>query len=321
MKALSANKAWINLLDAITNGGTEEFPRGQRTLEIIGKTTKFDMSRPLINVANRKLGYKFLAAEAWWIINGSNRVDEIAPYSKMISNFSDDGITFRGAYGPKIVDQLPWVAEQLKNDPNTRQAVLMIWRERPGPSRDYPCTLGAQWILRKDDKGIQRLHCQVTMRSSDAWLGVPYDWFNFSMITAFLIAYMRTAYPEAFPETVELGNMTFTAGSQHLYEKHIEPSKDCVFEDERQFEYVSINPEMYQKDPYVLLQHIKSLADKTPSASPFGTVVSGEQIEGEVGYFFPTGYLQELYSTAPNSEAKSGFDAEKDPRGLGPRKT
>ena len=125
-KAPDANLAWLTLLEAILDQGEEQTPRGKRTLEIIGKTTKFDMSKPIITVRNRKLGYKFLAAEAWWIASGSNRVDEIAPYSKMISSFSDDGLTFRGAYGPKIMDQLPWVAEQLSNDPNTRQAVLSI---------------------------------------------------------------------------------------------------------------------------------------------------------------------------------------------------
>lgn len=311
---LDANAAWLSLCEAITSRGSEEFPRGQRTLELIGHTTKFDMNRPLINVKERKLGYKFLAAEAWWIINGSNRVDEIAPYSKMISNFSDDGITFRGAYGPKIVDQLPWVAEQLKNDPHTRQAVLTIWRERPGTTRDYPCTLSSQWLLRRDKEDKLRLNCQVTMRSSDAWLGVPYDWFNFSMISAFLIAYMRTAYPDAFTETIHLGNMTFTAGSQHLYEQHLEQAANCVWQPDAQFDYADVNPEMYQAEPYRLLAHIKSLADKDPSASPFGVVENGE-------YKFPEGYLQELYNTAPNSEAKTGFDAEADPRGLGQRKT
>lgn len=321
MKVPSANQSWLGLIDAIIDQGNEEYPRGQKTLELIGKTTKFDMAKPIISVRNRKLGYKFLAAEAWWIINGSNRVDEIAPYSKMISNFSDDGITFRGAYGPKIVEQLPWVAEQLKNDPNTRQAVLTIWRERPGPSRDYPCTLGAQWILRKDKDGVNFLHCQVTMRSSDAWLGVPYDWFNFSMISAFLIAYMRTAYPEAFPDTIHLGTMTFTAGSQHLYENHIEPAKTCTFESDLGFDYVPLNPEMYQRDPYAFLKHIKSLADKDPAASPFHTQMSGTGSKGHIEYVFGEGYLKELYMNGPSSEANLGFDAEPDSRGLGPKKT
>lgn len=314
---LTANQSWLNLVESIVRDGLEEFPRGKRTLEIIGKTTKFDMARPLITVKNRKLGYKFLAAEAWWIISGSNRVDEIAPYSKAISNFSDDGITFRGAYGPKIVDQLPWVAEQLKNDPSTRQAVLSIWRERPGPSRDYPCTLGAQWMLRQSDDGVF-LHCNVTMRSSDAWMGVPYDWFNFSMISGFLIAYMRTAYPDVFNYEIKLGTLTFTSGSQHLYEEHIEAAKDCTFESDRKFKYKSIAPSLYQRDPYKFLQHLKSLADRDLLTSPFA---GQEFLEGtdRLRLTVPVGYLGELYSLG-EAETKTGFDAQDNPRGLGARK-
>lgn len=309
-KPLDANKAWLNLLESVLRDGVEEFPRGKRTKEIIGKTTKFDMSRPIITVANRKLGYKFLAAEAWWIASGSNRVDEIAPYSKMISSFSDDGLTFRGAYGPQIQDQLPWVAEQLAKDPATRQAVLSIWRPRPGPSRDYPCTLGAQWILRRVDDQLF-LHCQVTMRSSDAWLGVPYDWFNFSIQTAFLIAYMRTAYPDVFAEVINLGTLTFTAGSQHLYEEHFDAAKNCTFESDSSFAYQSLNPQLYQRDPYSLLAHIKSLADRDRDASPYAFLDERYPTKE-----FPVGFLGELY-TLGSKEVKTGFDAESDPRGLG----
>lgn len=319
IKPQPADGAWLNLLESITREGTEEFPRGKRTKEIIGKTTKFDMSQPIVTVANRKLGYKFLAAEAWWIMSGSNRVDEIAPYSKMISSFSDDGLTFRGAYGPKIQDQLPWVAEQLKNDPFTRQAVLSIWRERPGPSRDYPCTLGAQWILRQHE-GVAYLHCQVTMRSSDAWLGVPYDWFNFSMQTAFLIAYMRTAYPDVFNYEIRVGQLTFTAGSQHLYEEHFDAAQNCTFESDPAFSYEPLSPDCYQSDPYRFLRHVKSLADREPISSPFlSTFTDITETTAPIHTLFPAGYLAELYALG-GAEAKTGFDAESDPRGLGAKK-
>lgn len=298
-----ADQAWLNLLEKIVRDGTEEFPRGKRTKEILGCTTKFDMNKPIITVANRKMGYKFLAAEAWWIASGSNRVDEIKPYSKAIANFSDDGLTFRGAYGPKIMDQLPWVAEQLKNDPSTRQAVLTIWRERPGPSRDYPCTLGAQFILRTC-AGQAYLHCHVTMRSSDAWLGVPYDWFNFAMQTAYLIAYMRTAYPEVFNYEIKLGQLTFTAASQHLYEEHFDAAKTCTFESDPAFSYEPMDPSFYQSDPYRFLDHLKSLADRDILASPFAT---------ENG--IPKGCFGELYFLG-KSEEKTGFDAQPNPRGI-----
>lgn len=308
---LSANEAWLKLIENVLECGVPERPRDKLTVELIGHTSRLDMSRPIVTVKNRKLGYKFLVAEAWWILSGSNRVDEIAPYSKAISNFSDDGLTFRGAYGPKLMDQLPWVAEQLKNDPNTRQAVLTIWRERPGPSKDYPCTLAYQWLLRRNAfDGRLYLHCNVTMRSSDAWLGWVYDVFNGSMESAFLIAYLRTAYPNVFSETIYLGQLTLTAGSQHLYEEHWEQAKNCIFEPEPKFSYVPLSSELYQRNPYDFLKHLKAVADRS-LPSPYFQFTEGDA----AGRGYPDGAFKELYGVG-GDETKTGFDAQPNPRGI-----
>ena len=265
----TANEAWVGLLHTILDCGDITNPRGLKTVELLGKQTVFDMNYPIVTSANRKLGYRFMAAEAWWILSGSNRLDEIKPYSKMIEKFSDDGFTFRGAYGPKVMEQVPYVVDTLLKDPDSRQAVMTIWRERPGPSKDIPCTVSAQWVLRRDREKALRLHCFVNMRSSDAWLGVPYDWFNFSMISLFIATMLHDLQEKNAPQCVEriyLGDMCFTAGSQHLYEQHWEPAKDCTFDDKELFKYEPINPFDWERDPYELVSHLKSLADHNVSA-------------------------------------------------------
>jgi thymidylate synthase len=55
---------------------------------------------------------------------------------KGITRFSDDGITFFGAYGPKIITQTSYIVNTLCNDQDSRQAVLSIWRENPKSSAD-----------------------------------------------------------------------------------------------------------------------------------------------------------------------------------------
>jgi thymidylate synthase len=65
------------------------------------------------------------------------------------------------------------------------------------------------------------------MRSSDAWLGWPYDIFSFSMISAFLALRLRMRGLK-----VDLGNVYLTAGSQHLYEKNYETARACTRSDE-----------------------------------------------------------------------------------------
>jgi thymidylate synthase len=255
----TADTAWLDLLSRIGNYGSVEAPRGLKTLELIGAQTTFSMQYPVVTIKRRELGYRFLAAEAWWILTGSNKVVDMAPYSKMIPKFSDDGLTFKGAYGPKVIEQLPYVADCLVNDPSSRQAVLTIWRERPGPSKDVPCTVSAQWFIRDD-----RLHCSLTMRSSDAWLGVPYDWLNFSMVSAFLIAYMRQVrVNRSLPAVnIELGNMVFTAGSQHLYEQHWEPALECRKDTTTLFDYAPLSMLSWDAGPYDIADHLKALADR-----------------------------------------------------------
>ena len=194
-------------------------PRGFKTKELIGYQTKIDMNTPFVTVPARKIGKKFRYAEAAWILSGDNKVATIKPYSKIIETFSDDGIRFFGAYGPKVVDQLSYVIDNLHNDPTSRQAVINIWREKPHQSKDIPCTCSLQFLIREDE-----IHCIATMRSSDAWLGWVYDVFNFSCIAN----YIRLQLLSQYNTHVRLGSLTLNAGSQHLYEQHWYPAEACL---------------------------------------------------------------------------------------------
>jgi thymidylate synthase len=70
------------------------------------------------------------------------------------------------------------------------------------------------------------INCHVYMRSSDAWMGVPYDWFNFSMMTRFV------AYNYYLLTGTSLGfdTLHFTAASAHLYENHYAEARKMVTE-------------------------------------------------------------------------------------------
>lgn len=205
---MNASSAWLKLLKTIIADGSNVMPRGLPTTEILSHTSVVDMNSPIVNIPERKLNYRFMFAEAWWILSGSNRVTDISRYMKNIAKFSDNGITFRGAYGPKVVEQLDFIVETLAKEQHTRQAVLNIWRENPRQTKDYPCTLNMQWLIRDG-----KLNCITNMRSSDAWLGWVYDVFNFSMISNWILIALSTHHDVH----LELGNLYLSAGSQHLY--------------------------------------------------------------------------------------------------------
>lgn len=211
-KLNQATQVWVEQIIKIMKDGEDQAPRGSLTKEILSNTTKVSMKDPMIMPQGRRVGYKFMAAEAAWILSGDNRVSSIKDYSPMIANFSDDGIFFFGSYGPKVVDQISYVIKCLIKDPSSRQAVINIWREKPGPTKDVPCTISLQFMIRNG-----KLHCFDTMRSSDMWLGWPYDIFNMSMIARAVQMGLWTN-----KQKVELGDLYLTAASQHLYENNFE---------------------------------------------------------------------------------------------------
>ena len=214
----STNDEWYRALGELLAGNITK-PRGLPCRELWSYQTIVNMKEPILNVPKRNLGYKFMAAEAAWILSGDNRTSTITPYSREINKFSDDGITFFGAYGPKIRDQIQYVVDCLIRDQFSRQAVINIWRERPPKTKDIPCTLSLQWIIRGNT-----LHCIDTMRSSDIWLGWPYDVFNMSMISRYILLYIKKVTGVHF----DLGYLYLNAGSQHLYEKNVAAAKEIL---------------------------------------------------------------------------------------------
>lgn len=222
---MTADEAYANLIYRVYEKGLASTPRGMLTLEILNDTINIDMNYPIISSGTRMLNYKFMAAEACWILSGRNDVEYIERYCGKIAKFSDDGLFFYGAYGPKVVDQMGHVIQALRTDPYSRQAVINIWREKPAGTKDVPCTLSLQFFIR-----LGKLHMIANMRSSDVWLGVPYDIFNFSCIANFLRLCMGN---------LDLGVLYMNAGSRHLYHSNIESCKQ-VFKN-----FNSIRPPHY----------------------------------------------------------------------------
>lgn len=137
---------------------------------------------------------------------------EIAPRFK---NYLEPDGQFWGAYGHRIAvgRQLDNVIAKLKLDPFTRQAVITLWHpqlDNEGGKLDYPCTVA----LGFSRSNLDRLDMRVAMRSNDAWLGVPYDMFQFTQLQLTLCNVLN----------VLPGTYTHTAWSMHLYHEHVDES-------------------------------------------------------------------------------------------------
>lgn len=191
--------------------GTRIEPTKGAAHEIYGVLLKLSAPRlRLSRTESRGILFSCLG-ELLWILAGSNALDFIKYYIAEYEKSSDDDQTIHGAYGPRMFgkrpnNQLARVISSLKMKPDSRQAVVQLFDRRDTLEyhSDIPCTCAMQFVIRD-----RRLHMLTSMRSNDAWLGLPHDVFAFTMIQELVARSLG----------VELGEYRHSVGSLHLYER------------------------------------------------------------------------------------------------------
>lgn len=211
-----------SLRELLHNGERVPTRGGGETRELRSHVIRIE--RPLervIALRERRNNVFAAIAETMWVIGGRDDLEYLEYYLPRAGDFSDDGETWRGAYGPRLrnwhgVDQLKECARLLRDDPNTRRAVMVIF----DPARDYveskdiPCNNWLHFLIRDG-----KLHLTVALRSNDAIWG-------FSGINTFEWSVLQEMM--AYWAGVDVGEMTFTVGSFHLYERHYKRAEDVV---------------------------------------------------------------------------------------------
>jgi thymidylate synthase len=215
MVATSATQAfehWYNRLSTQAKGGFKQESRGGAIVgEIINACTVIiDPRQGIVESKLRNMSVKYALGELLWYMSGSNQLKSIVPYSKAWDGLSDDGETVNSAYGYRIrerfgFNQWDYVREMLTKDPLSRQAVIHIKDASRKQTKDTPCTMSLQFLIREG-----RLYMTTIMRSNDIWLGFPYDVFSFTALQVIM----------AMELGVEVGEYTHIAGSLHLYERN-----------------------------------------------------------------------------------------------------
>src|SRR5262245_33853776 len=181
----SANQVWLQTIEELlynceVEPMTIKGALGEDVVvrhEAINHGLLMDMDYPKVTIVSRDLDHFYPRAEAAMVIDGGNRLDYLPIIERTLGKWSDDDIFVRHAYGPKFVDQLPYVIETLKHDPLSRRAVINVWRDSPGSSKDTACLMTLQFLVRKED-----LYCIANMRSSDVWLGLANDLATFTYL-------------------------------------------------------------------------------------------------------------------------------------------
>lgn len=150
--------------------------------------------------------------ELMWYLAGTNSLEFIKYYIKDYTKYSDDGSTIHGGYGPRLFrmrrnDQVSNVIALLGKRPTSRRAVIQLFdsSDIAKPRKDIPCTCTLQFMIRDG-----RLDMLTSMRSNDAFLGLPHDVFAFTMFQELIGRSLG----------VRIGCYHHVVGSLHLYEKH-----------------------------------------------------------------------------------------------------
>jgi hypothetical protein len=132
----------------------------------------------------------FHLIESLWILSGSNRVELPKYFLDNISQFSDDGVVFHGAYGHRLrnafgFDQIERAFDMLKRKPDTRQVVMSIWNpimDLDKSTKDMPCN---DMVMLDIVEG--QLNMTVCNRSNDAvWGAYGANAVQFSVLQEFI---------------------------------------------------------------------------------------------------------------------------------------
>lgn len=130
--------------------------------------------------------------EGLWMIAGRNDVEWISRFNGSIVNYSDDGVTFHGAYGFRWrhhfgFDQLEVAAELLKRNPDDRRVVIGMWDPKVDLGRDgkdFPCNTAIKFRIVDG-----RLDMTVENRSNDMiWGAYGANAVHFSMLQEYMAA-------------------------------------------------------------------------------------------------------------------------------------
>lgn len=202
----SFDAAYPWLISLCKQHGVKSAPRGMPITEILGASFIIrDATQGTCGLASRKLNYAFHVIEKWEYLLGVSDPERIGFYNPNMLNFLNQSTgQFDGAYGPRLQDQFGYVYALLKNDPDSRQAVLNInGPQDKHPTKDVPCTISLQFLLRGG-----KLNCVATMRSNDLLWGTPYDVGAFTFLQEAMAAWLH----------VEVGWYAHQAGSLHIYD-------------------------------------------------------------------------------------------------------
>ena len=231
---------YLDLLRHVLEHGTHKGDRtGTGTRSVFGWQMRFDLARGFPLVTTKKLHLKSIVHELIWFLRGETNTRYLRENGVTIW---DEWADAAGELGPvyghqwrswpapdgRTIDQVAWVLEEIRRNPDSRRLVVSAWNVADLPRMALqPCHALFQFYVADG-----RLSCQLYQRSGDIFLGVPFNIASYALLTH-MVAQVTGLAP---------GDFVHTLGDAHLYSNHVEQAREQLARGPRPLPRLVLNP-------------------------------------------------------------------------------
>ena len=181
-----------------------------------------------LSLVGRKNNIFATIAETFWVFSGDDKIDPLLSFFlPRAKDFSDDGKTWRGAYGPRLFgknEALEDLVQQFKNEGIfTRRGVMSIFdpsldtqknlkeKYNLDNTKDRPCNLMMDFFVTPD----KRLHMNMKQRSGDVlWGHGSINIFEMSLLQECVLNILQAE----IDNQLTLGDYNHHVTNLHLYD-------------------------------------------------------------------------------------------------------
>ena len=240
---------YLDLVRRVLDQGEKRSDRtGVGTRSLFGHQIRFDLAAGFPLLTSRKIHVRSIIHELLWFIRGETNIRYLKENGVSIW---DEWARADGELGPvygkqwrrwsgadgKVIDQLHDVIERIQKDPTSRRLIVSAWNVADVPQMALaPCHVMFQFYV----SGSGRLSCQLYQRSADLFLGVPFNIASYSILTH-MVAQVTGLTP---------GDFIHTFGDAHLYENHLEQTRQLLERPERPLPTLHLNPAVKRIDDF-----------------------------------------------------------------------
>jgi thymidylate synthase len=216
-------RQYLDLLqDILENGVHKEDRTGTGTLSVFGRQLRFNLQEGFPLLTTKKLHIRSIIYELLWFLKGDTNVRYLQENGVTIwDEWADENGDLGPIYGAqwrswkgadgKTVDQISWVIEEIKRNPNSRRLLVSAWNVAELDNMKLPpCHYAFQFYVAEG-----KLSCMWQQRSVDTFLGLPFNIASYALLTHMI----------AEQCDLDVGELIFSGGDVHLYKNHLEQAK------------------------------------------------------------------------------------------------